>query len=42
MSGRKVLIGLLSVLLVLSGFTWAFGKTIELTYMYWGGVQKKE
>ncbi len=41
MSSRKVLIGLLSVLLVLSGFTWAFGKTIELTYMYWGSPEER-
>jgi len=41
MSGKKVLIGLLSVLLVLSGFAWAFGKTIELTYMYWGSPEER-
>ncbi len=41
MSGRKVLIGLLSVLLALSGFTWAFSKTMELTFMYWGSPEER-
>lgn len=41
MFSKKILVGLLSVLLVLSGFAWAFGKTIELTYMYWGSPEER-